>query len=249
MALVSDDALTLTVSEYSETSQIVTLFTRNNGKVRLIAKGSKRPRSSFGGPIDRLQLVQAVFSVRRRDGLGQLTELSISETLPGLRTSLKAFYAAALLGEILSAATEELDPFEELFKIAGQTLRRLSCGDDSAILMYRFQAQALRILGLMPELQVCVACRRRRPRGRSGVFSSLSGGLICRRCLCLGEGEEGLAVGGKALDALGFLATADEREAGRVTLSAKAATDVRKLLRQYWQHVLGRPLRSMQWAP
>jgi len=247
VALVSDDALTLTVSDYSETSQIVTLFTRNNGKVRLIAKGSKRPKSSFGGSIDRLQLVQAVFSVRRRDGLGQLTELSISEILPGLHTKLKPFYAAALLSEILASATEELDPIEELFKIAAHTLRRLSCGDDSAILMYSFQAQALRILGLMPELRVCVACRRERPRGRSGIFSSLAGGLICRRCLS--QRGEGLAVSGKALDALYQLAKADQRQAQPMALSAKAAADIRKLLRQYWQYVLGRPLRSMRWAP
>ncbi|NIA21130.1 MAG: DNA repair protein RecO [Anaerolineaceae bacterium] len=247
MALVSDDALTLTVSDYSETSQIVTFFTRHNGKVRLIAKGSKRPKSSFGGTIDRLQLVQAVFSVRRRETLGQLTELSISETLPGLRTSLKAFYGAATLGEILAGATEELDPHEELFKIAAQTLRRLSCGDDSAILIYRFQAQALRILGLMPELQFCVACRRKRPGGRSGVFNALAGGLLCRRCLT--EQGEQMSVSGKALDALGFLATADDRQTERVRLSVRTAADIRKLLCDYWQHVLGRPLRSMRWAP
>ena len=247
MALVSDDALTLTVSDYSETSQIVTLFTRNNGKVRLIAKGSKRPRSSFGGAIDRLQLVQAVFSVRWRDGLGQLTELSISETLPGLHTKLKPFYAAALLSEILASATEELDPAEELFKIAADTLRRLSSGDDSAILIYRFQVQALRILGLMPELQACVACRRERPRGRSGIFSSLAGGVICRRCLS--QQGEGLTISGKALDALYLLAKADQGEVQGMTLSAKAAADIRKLLRQYWQYVLGHPLRSMRWAP
>ena len=112
--------------------------------------------------------------------------------------------------------------------------------------MYRFQAQCLRILGLMPELQVCVTCRRKRPSRRSGIFSSLAGGLICRRCLT-GQGD-GLTVGGKALDALGFLATADDCEAGRVTLSRRTAADMRKLLQQYWPHVLGRPLRAMRWC-
>ncbi|MBN2582406.1 MAG: DNA repair protein RecO [Planctomycetes bacterium] len=245
MALVTDDAVTLTASDYSETSQIVSLLTRQNGKVRLIAKGSKRPKSAFGGPIDRLEVVQAVFTVQHRGGLGQLTELTVTDPLPGLRGNLRAFYAASCMAELLVGATQELDPHPELFKIAVETLQRLSCGGDSAILMYRFEARMLRILGLMPELRTCVACRRPRPQGRSGIFSAAAGGLVCRQCM--DEHGQGLAVTGKALDALGFLAAADDKQVERVTVSSQTTNDIRRLLREYWQHVLGRPVRAMKY--
>jgi DNA repair protein RecO (recombination protein O) len=245
VALVTDEAVTLAASDYSETSQIVSLMTFRNGKVRLIAKGSKRPKNPFGGRIDRLEVAQAVFTVGHRGGLGQLTELSVTDPLPGLRQSLPAFYAASCLAELVLAATLDLDPHPELFKIAVHTLQRLSCGDDSAILMYRFEAHMLRILGLMPEVRTCVACRRPRPQGRSGLFSAASGGLVCRQCA--GNHGGGIAVSGKALDALAFLAAADDRQADRVAMSPQTRSDVRRLLTEYWQHVLGRPVRAMRY--
>lgn len=245
MALVTDEALTLAASDYSETSQIVSLMTLESGKVRLIAKGSKRPKNAFGGPIDRLERVQAVFTVSPRGGLGQLTELSVLDSLPGLRQSLPAFYAASCLAELLLAGTEDCDPHHELFKIAVQTLQRLSCGDDSAILMYRFEARMLQNLGLMPELRNCVSCRRSRPQGRSGIFRAGSGGVLCRRCA--GDHGGGLALSGQALDALAFLAGADHRQIERVAVSPATRGDIRRLLNDYWQHVLGRPVRAMRY--
>jgi DNA repair protein RecO (recombination protein O) len=253
VTLTSDDALILAVSDYSETSQIVTLFTEHNGKLRALAKGSKRPKSPFGGPLDRLQLVQTVFSVRSHGGLGLLTELAQRETFPGLRTNLRNFYAASYAAELAIAATPDLDPQPELFKILADTLRRLSSTPDSDILLFRFEVRLLGLLGLRPQLDQCVVCHRSRAAGRGGFFSPAASGLLCRQCAqqpqdAPGRQPSAFRVAGKALDALLFLAAVGDDELGRVRLASATAADMRRLLGAHWQYVLDRPLRAARWV-
>ena len=246
MALVTDDAVTLAVSDYSETSQVVTLFTRHNGKVSAMAKGAKRPKNRLGGPVDRLQCVQAVFSVRSHGGLGQLAECSVADPLEGLRRDLKAFYAGSYAAELVRMGTEELDPHPGLFEILRATLRRLSRGQTSAILVYRFEVRFLAALGVMPQLGACVSCGRDRAAGQVGLFSAAAGGLVCRRCRS--EAGQGMMISGKALDALGFLLTATAEAVDRARLSPETSGDMRKLLRAYWPFVLGREPRATRWV-
>lgn len=248
MALVTDKAVTLAVSDYSETSQIVTLMTRNNGRLSAMAKGSKRPKSRFGGPIDKLQAVEAVFTMRPSGGLGQLTEQTLEDDLPGLRRRLDAFYAACYLAELVRLGTEELDPHPEVHDLLRETLSRLSNGYESGILVFSFEVRLLSALGLMPKLDGCVACGRPRPgdaKADRRLFSPVAGGLLCRRCRT--DGGQGVDAGDKALDALLFLRTADEEALGRVRLAPKTAADMRRVLRAYWPCVLSREPRAARW--
>ncbi len=246
VALVSDEAISLSVSDYSETSQIVTLLTLHSGRVRLLAKGSKRPKNAFEGPIDVLEECQAVFTQRAQGGLGQMTERKLRCSFPHLHNDLRAFYAASYIRELLLATMHEMDPHPELYKMLLWTLQHLSCGADSSILTFRFEAALLRLLGLMPELGRCVVCGRPRAAGQRALFNPHSGGTQCRQC-AVKQGARGLDVEGKALDALRFLAAADNASIGRVRLLPQTAAEMRKLLRQYWAHVVGNPLRSSRW--
>ena len=72
--LTKDTAICIRTTDYSETSQIVTLFTKAAGKISAIAKGSKRPKSAFDGPLEVLSYGRIVFSDSNREKLATLTE-------------------------------------------------------------------------------------------------------------------------------------------------------------------------------
>ena len=72
--LTKDAAICIRAVDFSETSQIVTFFARANGKVSVIAKGSKRAKSAFDGPIEILSFGKIVFSNSTREKLSTLTE-------------------------------------------------------------------------------------------------------------------------------------------------------------------------------
>src|SRR3954471_635053 len=126
MALAQDRCICLRKFEYSETSQILTLLGREQGLLRVIAKGAhrttKQGASKFGGGIDLLDLGQAVFTRDLEKQLGTLTEWTLQDGHLGLRQNLRSLYLGQYAGELVSVLIEEHDPHADLFDRLEQTL-------------------------------------------------------------------------------------------------------------------------------
>ena len=114
MALARDRCICLRKVEYSETSQILTLFGREHGLLRLIAKGAHRRTkagaSKFDGGLDLLDLGDAVFSLRLEKDLATLTEWSLRDGHLELRQNLRALYLGQYAAELCSLLVEEQPP-------------------------------------------------------------------------------------------------------------------------------------------
>lgn len=116
--LTKDIAICIRAVDYSETSQIVTFFTKGNGKIGAIAKGSKRPRSAFDGPIEIFSHGRIVFADSNKDKLATLTEFESAYGGPGfsgLRNNLFALNCCLFGAELLDKLTNEYDPHPGLF--------------------------------------------------------------------------------------------------------------------------------------
>jgi len=125
--MAAEQALALVVrgTDWSETSRITTLFTREFGKVRGLAKGGRRLKSSFDGAFDLLTVCRVVFLRKAHGGLDLLTEARMEERFPALRENLSALYAGYYVAELLSDGTQDYDPHPDLFDAALDTLRKL----------------------------------------------------------------------------------------------------------------------------
>lgn len=195
MPIRSDQAVVLRLSDYSETSQIVTLFTARDGRVRLIAKGSRRgTRQRFAAGLDLLEYGEVSYVPARGEaGLGTLTEWTQLDTFSGLRAELVRQYGGLYAVELVDKLTEDYDPHPELLEALLKMLRRLAGGRDAAqpgsttpadpiAAVVRFQGILLKAIGYAPILRRCVGCGQPRVRGTRAYFSSSAGGLICRDC-------------------------------------------------------------------
>jgi len=195
MPVRTDPAIVLRLSDYSESSQIVTLFTANVGRVRLIAKGSRRgTRQRFAAGLDLLEYGEASYMLPRGEaGLGTLTEWVQCDAFTALRGDMLRQYGGLYAGELVNALTEPHDPHPDLFEalltllqeLAGErnaTPAKVTGPPGPAAALVRFQAALLRAIGYAPLLQHCVGCGRPRVRGSRAYFSSTAGGLICRDC-------------------------------------------------------------------
>src|SRR5712691_8275511 len=118
-------ALVVRTTDWSETSRIATLWTREFGKVRVLAKGGRRLKSAFENALDLLTLCDIVLLRKSSGSLDLLTEAQVVERFPQLRTDLPALYAAYYVAELLSDWTEDYDPHPSLFDEAVQALRTL----------------------------------------------------------------------------------------------------------------------------
>src|SRR5207247_7565299 len=125
MAAEKATALVLRTVDWSETSRIATLWTRELGKVRVLAKGGRRLKSNFESALDLLTVCSIVLLRKSTGSLDLLTEARVSERFPQLRADLPALYAGYYVAELLSDWTEDYDPHPVLFDEALDTLRTL----------------------------------------------------------------------------------------------------------------------------
>jgi DNA repair protein RecO (recombination protein O) len=165
--LTKDVAICIRAVDYSETSQIVTFFARATGKISTIAKGSKRPKSAFDGPIEIFSQGKIVFSDSNREKLATLTEFEQQPILSGLRNNLFALNCCFFGAELLNNMTDDYDPHPELFDGFMQFLQN-SCEaknkSEMLALLILFQLSLLKEVGLMPVLDTCVNCKTRYER-------------------------------------------------------------------------------------
>src|SRR3954454_21749383 len=110
--MAAEPALAIVVrgTDWSETSRITTLFTREFGKVRALAKGGRRLKSNFDVGFDLLTVCNIVFLKKASGGLDLLTEAHMAETFPSLRTNLPSLYAGYYVAELLADGTQDYDP-------------------------------------------------------------------------------------------------------------------------------------------
>jgi len=190
---MSEQALALVVrgTDWSETSRITTLFTREFGKVRGLAKGGRRLRSNFEIAFDLLTVCHVVFLRKGNGGLDLLIEARVAERFPHLRTDISALNVGYYVAELLSDGTQEYDPHPALFDAAIGVLRDLSLlvppspggrgegdsvtptpsplppgeGGTSRIpeMVSAFELVWLRELGYSPQLDECAVCARGLP--------------------------------------------------------------------------------------
>ena len=183
MAVQTDQAIVLRLTDYSETSQVATLFAARTGLLRLIARGLRRgTRTRFAVGLDLLEYGELSYLPASGTGLGKLTDWVQKDAFCGLRADLSRLYAGLYAAELVATLTQELDPHPELFATLLGTLSALA--DKAQVLrcVVEFQAALLDALGYAPNLQECVNCRRTPPPRSPVFFSSGAGGLICRDC-------------------------------------------------------------------
>src|SRR5436305_1369904 len=211
--MAAEQALALVVrgTDWSETSRITTLFTREFGKVRALAKGGRRLKSNFDCAFDLLSVCRVVFLRKAHGGLDLLTEAQLAERFPALRQDLSALYAGYYVAELLADGTQDYDPHPPLFDAAVETLRGLGERGASAPRVSptrpvapmwtrgadaprspgphldsvaRFELVWLKELGYSPRLDACAACGAEvLPRGAvRAVFSPAAGGVLCPAC-------------------------------------------------------------------
>ncbi len=184
--LIKDSAICIRAIDYSETSQIVTFFTRENGKIGAIAKGSKRAKSSFDGPIEVFSYGKIVFSPNKEEKLATLTEFQ-QEVLTGNKVKNLFVLNCMLFGaELVNQLTDEYDPHPQLFDNMLEFIKHIQQyyqKTDSLKFLILFQLGILKEAGLQPILNKCVNCKNDfSAKWTEAYFSSQANGIICRDC-------------------------------------------------------------------
>lgn len=118
-------AIVLRVVDFSESSCVVTLFTREFGKIGALAKGARRPKSAFDAALDVLAVCRIVFLKKSADVLDLLTEAKLARRFRSAQKDLTRLYAGYYVAELLNELTDNGDPYPDLFDWANESLLAL----------------------------------------------------------------------------------------------------------------------------
>jgi DNA repair protein RecO (recombination protein O) len=240
-------ALVLRTTDWSESSRIATLWTREFGKVRVLAKGGRRLKSNFENALDLLTLCSIVFLRKSSGGLDLLTEAQVKQRFPRLGTDLAALYAAYYIAELLADWTQDYDPHPQLFDESLDALGTLGGNAVSPRIeagprVARFEMVLLRELGYSPVLDHCAVC------GGSVVetelaFSAAANGVQCRPCAR--RQRDSAVLSPRTWRTLHDLAGPGED--WRRPWGPEVRAEVRQLLGQYVTYLLGRKPRLLSY--
>ncbi len=230
-------ALVMRVVDFSETSCVVTLFTRDFGKISALAKGARRPKSSFESAIDLLAICRIVFLHKSSETLDLLTEAKLERRFRAAQRDLPRLYAGYYVVELLREMTDEGDPHPCLFDITDQTLLDLDGTGPVAANVLRFEIMALRELGHMPALDGCASCGKSLQLVGRVAFGQLAGGLLCPQCR---EGQKQIvSVTAGAIQVLRQFAEVASDAWRDTDMDARVRGEIRGLIGQYICNLLG----------
>ena len=238
--LSKDTAICIRATDFSETSQIVTFFSREHGKISAIAKGSKRPKSAFGGTIEIFSNGKIVFTDSDKEKLSTLTEFEPNygeSTQAGLHKNLLVLNCCFFAAELLNKLTHDYDPHPELFDSFLQFLYDAKEEKDDkqmlALLIF-FQLSLLKEIGLQPILSHCVNCKSSQQQGTRYMtyFSSFANGIICKDCEM--SFPDKIRISKQAANCLGNLKLIAEAQ-------EKTLREIEKILIHHFTELLGHP--------
>lgn len=150
-SIIRTEAVVLRSLDYGETSQIVTLFTQEKGKLGVMAKGARRPKSSFGATLQPMAHTQVVFYYKPTRTLQTLSESSHVESFHRLRRDLTSITVGLRIVELVDALMETEDPLPEAFALLVHVLRRLNAGESRRTNLWPYlQLQLAQTLGVAP---------------------------------------------------------------------------------------------------
>ena len=136
----------------TETSLIVHWLTPELGRVAVVAKGARRPKSPFRGKLDLFYLADLSFVRSRRSDLHILREVSIREPHLGLRRDLHLLQQAAYCAQLIEQTTETETPLPGMYQLMLGLLKFLVTHPPGPVPVFAFEIKLLALAGLQPDL-------------------------------------------------------------------------------------------------
>jgi DNA repair protein RecO (recombination protein O) len=235
MERFDDDALVLSTMDYGETDRLVTLLTREHGKLTAFAAGARKSKRRFAGALEPFMRLR-VHIVETRGSTVRLDSADIVAGYYAAREDLSLIARALYAVELCRELTRDHEPQPELFLLLEEYLARLDAKEAGPTSLLAFELSALAHAGLMPRFDTCTLCGGEpgeRPR-----FDQAHGGTVCEPCG--GRARESVAVPVALLSGLRAL-----QEGQRTPLPADLRARARGLLNVFISHHLGRRLKSV----
>ncbi|MHB9134589.1 MAG: DNA repair protein RecO [Armatimonadota bacterium] len=242
-------AIVLRSHDYGEGNRLISLFTREEGKIVAVAKGVRKPRAKLAAALQHFTLGEVHLAMGRRFDV--ITQVHVLDPFYGLRKSIDAFAYGSYFAELFDESLEERQRQPALFDLLVDAYSRLARGEAPDLLARYVEISLIAMLGYQPYLLQCAHCQSSLARpGAEGQpewptwlgFSAAQGGALCPECMTGVPGAKRIAAGTVQVAQLLLHRGAEAMEG--LKLSDRLRREIAATFREYLEYRLERQLHS-----
>lgn len=234
------EAIVLRRTDIGEADRLLTLYTHDFGKMKAVAKGSRKPQSRKTGHVEPFMRTQFLFAEGR--GLNIITQAEMVEGYPELRQDLVRSTYASYAVELLDRFTVEDDHHSGVYQLLADALGWFAVGDDLLLAARFYELKLLSLVGFRPQLFHCVSCGE--PiQEQDQFFSGELGGLLCPDCGSIDRRSR--QISSVAVKVLRYLQTREWETSRVLNLKRPLHSELENVMHYYLTYILERNLKSV----
>lgn len=245
MSISKTEGIVLKHINLGEADKILTILTRNKGKIKAIAKGCRKPKSSLLSSSE--VFVFSEFVLYKGTNFYHISQAETRETFFNIRKDLLRLSYAAYFTELAEAVSDEDIPSERLFLLLAKTLYYLSVGEmPIGLLCLGYQLKLMDISGYRPNLHRCSLC------GKASEdytrFSIDLGGVICRDCSAdenMKKAGEVFKISQGTAEALKFLLNIEISRLNTKKIDNTIFNEIERITRAFTRNHLDKRFKSL----
>lgn len=176
------EAIVLDCIDHGESDLIVSLFSREAGRLTAIAKGAKKSQRRFVNKLELFSFLRISCNRKSDRDLAFLAEADLLASFMNIRQDLELYALASVIGEFLLLGIGEGEPDEKVFRLSLWALHRLDRRQQPRAILVLFLIRYFDYLGYRPDLELCSTCRTPVTTEKWYAFHPTGGRIVCSSC-------------------------------------------------------------------
>ena len=235
MKIEKTEGIVLTETNYSESSKILNVLTKEYGLIGVISKGSRNLKSKLRG-VSR-KLVYGTFHIYYKEkGLSTLIGVDVINSFSKILSDLEKISYASFILELTNQVIKENDD-EEIYELLKASLIKIEEGYNPLVITNILELKYLNYLGVSPEVDSCSICGSTKD---IITISSLHGGYVCRDCYQ----NDDIIVSDKTIKMIRLFYYVDINKITKLDVSNEVSKEINTFLDDYYDRYTGIYLKS-----
>jgi DNA repair protein RecO (recombination protein O) len=234
------ESIILRRSDFGEADRLLTLFSREHGKIRAVAKGARKPQTRKSGHVE--LFMRTNFLVAKGKNIDIITQAELVEAYTPLREDLVRTTYASYIVELLDRFTADEDRDLRKYNLLADALRWFATSDNLLLAARFYELRLLSLAGFQPQLFNCVSCGEA-IQEQDQFFSAELGGLLCPNCQTADRRAK--AVSSVAVKILRYLQTHSWETVNALQLRRELHSELENVMHHYLTYLLERELKSV----
>jgi len=233
------EAIVIRRRDIGEADRLLTLYSPSVGKIRVVARGARKPLSRKTGHVE--LYMRSTFQLARGKGLDIVSQVELLDSYRPIREELVKSSYASYLVELLDQFTADSDPDPDKYHLLDAALKSLAQDVNPRLLSRHYELRLLTLAGFRPRLFHCAGCGEE-IKEEDQYFSADSGGLLCPACHHLDRRARPIT--SVAVKVLRYLQSRGWETVRDLRIRAVVVDEIEATMAHFLTHTLERNLRS-----